>query len=202
MDDFRFVAFLWGSAQLAGNEERDAAAVLSPAAAVADVADLADARHRGGHVFAMCMDAVHDRRLRPSHEDRATSQAEEQTRPAPPLWCHSYQLWNLAAAAPHWQWVNDRLAAAFGRDVLRRFSVVRRLMFGELLKFTRNPRPPGVSFYDCIPAEPEAEAPSDSDDSREKGPDVEQSAIVDDELQEEAVEEYEGGWYNMVFFFF
>lgn len=35
--------------------------------------------------------------------------------------------------------------------MLGRFEIVSRLAFGELLKFTPNPRPPGVPFYDCIP---------------------------------------------------
>jgi len=48
--------------------------------------------------------------------------------------------------------------AAFQRDVLGRFEVVRQLAFCELFKFAQNVRPPGMSFYDIVPAVP----PSDT----------------------------------------
>jgi len=93
------------------------------------------------------MGAVH-RRTNGGSDD-AMSTAEKRRRPRP-LWSHSYQLWNLTAFS-RWDRVNDCLMKAFRRLVLERFQVVGHLVFGELLKFTPNPRPPGISFYNCIP---------------------------------------------------
>jgi len=47
--------------------------------------------------------------------------------------------------------------AAFQRDVLGRFEIVRQLAFCELFKFAQNVRPPGMSFYDIVPAMPPLE---------------------------------------------
>lgn len=170
VNGFRSVAFVWGSAQLmAENSDHN---VLTPAMAVTDE-DIAS-KHRAKYVFMKCMDAVH---RRAKVDDLVTSngqyveqnceqdseqvmkQDEEQEcrRSQPtPLWRNSYQLWNLTALS-RWDRVNGCLLAAFRQNVLDRFEVVCRLAFGELLKFTPNPRPPNVSFYDCcIPVAPMA----------------------------------------------
>lgn len=166
LNDYWYVAFLWGSAQLAGNEEQHG---LSPASAIGDGA--AAHRHGAEYVFLKCMDAVHrrvaddetdeeddddddnvDKRLQwEERANEATTEERRRERLRPPLWLHSYQLWNLTAL-PRWDRVNDCLMAAFRWQVLDRFDVVRHLMFGELLQFAPNLRPPGMSFYDCIPA--------------------------------------------------
>jgi len=127
------VAFLWGSAQMAGNEGRHG---LSPAAAVLD--EDAARRHGAEYVFMKCAGAA----VRRPTDGRPR-----------PLWRRSYQLWSLTAF-PRWDRVNECLMAAFRRLVLGRVEVVGRLVFGELLRLTRNPRPPGISFYNCIPPEP------------------------------------------------
>jgi len=47
--------------------------------------------------------------------------------------------------------------AAYQRDVLGRFEIVRQLAFCELFKFAQNVRPPGMSFYDIVPMAPPSE---------------------------------------------
>lgn len=131
LNEYRYVGFLWGSAQLAA-----ATAADGPAAVIAD-------DRGGGGLFAKCVAAAYR---------RAAERARELGRPRPaPVWRHSYQLWNLSACA-RWRRVNGCLMAAFRAQVLGRFRVVRHLAFGELLRFGPDPRPPVVSFYDCIPA--------------------------------------------------
>lgn len=145
LSGYQFVGFLWGSAQLAGScgdgdgSAPDGRLSLSSPTAVMSDAD-ACRRYRDEYVFAKCMDAVYR---------RAGNDV--------PLWYHSYQLWNLTAL-PKWDRVNGCLMAAFQRDVLGRFEVVRQLAFCELFKFAQNVRPPGMSFYDIVPAVP----PSDT----------------------------------------
>lgn len=170
LDDYRSVAFLWGSAQMTGTEVRHG---LSPAAALADV--VAARRLRTGYVFMKCMDAVHrranpedDGEQEPGQED---GRREVRRRPRP-LWSYSYQLWNLTAFA-RWDRVNGCLIAAFRKDVLGRYGIVRHLIFGELLRFARNPRPPGVPFYDCIPAAAVTKLPESTDRWDEGGDFVE-----------------------------
>jgi len=146
LSGYQFVGFLWGSAQLAGIYEDGGGddsgpapngELSSPAAVVTD-AEVCR-RHRDEYVFAKCMDAVYRR-------------AENDV----PLWYHSYQLWNLTALL-RWDRVNGCLMAAYQRDVLGRYDVVRQLAFCKLFKFGKNVRPPGTSFYDIVPAAPPSE---------------------------------------------
>lgn len=139
LSGYQFVGFLWGSAQLAGSCSDDdgngkSPSLSSPAAVMTD-ADLCRL-HRDEYVFTKCMDAVYRR-----------------ARNSVLLWYHSYQLWNLTAL-PSWNRVNECLMAAYQRDVLGRFEVVRQLAFCELFKFAQNARPPGTSFYDIVPTVP------------------------------------------------
>ncbi|XP_029341625.1 serine/threonine-protein phosphatase 2A activator-like [Acyrthosiphon pisum] len=144
LSGYQFVGFLWGSAQLAGScGDGDGSApdgipsLSSPTAVISDA--YACRRHRDDYVFAKCMDAVYRR-----------------ARKDVPLWYHSYQLWNLTAL-PRWDRVNGCLITAYQRDVLGRFEVIRQLAFCELFKFAQNVRPPGMSFYDIVPAMPPSE---------------------------------------------
>lgn len=136
LDDYRYVGFLWGSAQLAAADD-DGGSANGPAAVIAD------GRGDGG-LFSRCVAAAYRRAADPARA------LPGRPRPAP-VWRHSYQLWNLSACA-RWSRVNELLMAAFRAQVLDRFRVARRLAFGELLRFAADPRPPVVSFYDCIPA--------------------------------------------------
>lgn len=149
LSGYQFVGFLWGSAQLAGTFSGDGgdgpdggAAGLQPMSSPTTAVTDADAcrQHRDEYAFAKCMDAAHRR-----------------AKNGMPLWFHSYQLWNLTGL-PRWDRVNGCLMAAYQRDVLGRFEVIRQLDFCELFKFARNVRPPGTSFYDIVPAAP----PSDT----------------------------------------
>lgn len=162
LSGYQYVGFLWGSAQLARNcadgaDVSAASVLLSPAAVIGD-ADVCR-RNRDEYVFAKCVDAAYRR-----------------AKIGVPLWYHSYQLWNLSAL-PRWDRVNGCLMAAYQRDVLGRFEVVRQLAFCELFKFAQNLRPPDTSFYDIVPAAPPLEAsamPStmkvfDDDDDDESG---------------------------------
>lgn len=147
LSGYQFVGFLWGSAQLVGTfggdggDGPDGAAGLHPMSSPATVITDADAcrQHRDDYAFAKCMDAAHRR-----------------AKTGMPLWFHSYQLWNLTAL-PRWDRVNGCLMAAYQRDVLGRFEVVRQLDFCELFKFAQNVRPPGTSFYDIVPAPPSSD---------------------------------------------
>lgn len=167
------MAFVWGSAQLMAHEEEG----LTPTVAVTDVD--AARRHSTEYMFMKCMDAVH-RRARETPENDEDSSDQEY--PPQPLWRYSYQLWNLTGLS-HWHRVNGCLMAAFRQDVLARFEVVRSLMFGELLKFTRNPRPPGVSFYDCC-----VSAQADADAEIDRVPSVGTELLLDRGAEEELFE--------------
>lgn len=150
LNDYRFLAFLWGSAQLTAEDDvGDGGHRLTPAAAITD--QDAAVRHRDRYVFMKSMDSVH-RRNRRWLATKGSGDDEKETgdRPQRPVWWHSYQLWNLTAIS-RWHRVNECLMSAYRRDVLGRFEVVQHLVFGELLKFIRNPEPPGISFFDRLP---------------------------------------------------
>ena len=167
LDDYGYVAFLWGSAQLTGAAgpvvgEPPPPTPPSPAEAVTDEA--AALRFGSEYVFAKRMGAVHRRAA-----DEGNAAAANRGRR--PVWRHSYQLWNLTAF-PRWDRVNECLAASFRRHVLDRFEVVGRLAFGELLNIARNPRPLGVSFYDCVPPAPDPASGGVGDVGRDDVDDV------------------------------
>lgn len=136
LNDYRCVAFVWGSAQLAGAADDE-----WPSLAAGPLDETAARRYRNSSVWAKCVDAVHRR----ERDEWAGARRR-------PVWLHSYQLWNATGPPGGWDRVNVRLAAAFRRNALDRFHVVGRLLFGELLRFAADPRPPGVSFYDRVRA--------------------------------------------------
>lgn len=137
LNDYRCVAFVWGSAQLAGAADGE-----WPSLVAGPLDETAARRYRNSSVWAKCVDAVHRR-----ERDEPAAGARPR-----PVWLHSYQLWNATGPPGGWDRINGRLAAAFRRNALDRFDVVGRLFFGELLRFAPNPRPPGVPFYDCVRA--------------------------------------------------
>lgn len=138
LNDYRCVAFVWGSAQLAGAADGE-----WPSLAAGPLDETAARRYRDTSVWAKCVDAVHRR----ERGDESAAGARRR-----PVWLHSYQLWNATGPPGGWDRVNVRLTAAFRRDALDRFDVVGRLSFGELLRFAPDPRPPGASFYDRVRA--------------------------------------------------
>jgi len=78
--------------------------------------------------------------------------------------------------------------AAFQPDVLGRFEVVRQLAFCELFKFAQNVRPPGMSFYDIVPAMPPSEMAvsptvtdvlSDDDDNDDDNDEDDEKRIIE-----------------------
>lgn len=190
LNDYRHVAFVWGSAQLAAGDGP------SPAACVLD--ETAASRHRDAFVFAKCMDAVHRRANGGYGSDEPVENGggggpdgRKRRQRTPPVWSHSYQLWNVTGLT-RWDRVNECLTNAFRRDVLGRFEIVSRLAFGELLKFAPNPRPPDVPFYDCVPAPATTES-SAFDRARGYGDDKTLGAELfgTELLSHEAIEEFE-----------
>ncbi|CAG0880830.1 unnamed protein product [Darwinula stevensoni] len=104
LDDFHFLPFVWGSAQLIGNSK------LPPNSFVDEktVALNAD-----GYMFMASIKFISEVKSGPFCE-------------------HSNQLWNISAI-PEWLKVNSGLIKMYKAEVLQKFPVMQHNMFGSLL---------------------------------------------------------------------
>ncbi|CAI4224967.1 unnamed protein product [Auanema sp. JU1783] len=108
LDDFQFVPFIWGSAQLIGNKR------LIP-----DSYTNAETVEAQAHVslFLEAIKYINQTKKGAFHE-------------------HSNQLWNISAV-PGWEKVNSGMFKMYEAEVLKKFPVVQHILFGSLFSFDK-----------------------------------------------------------------
>ncbi|XP_058059342.1 serine/threonine-protein phosphatase 2A activator-like [Anopheles bellator] len=104
LDDFQFVPFIWGSAQLAVN---------SPIEPPQFVEDKSIDKYRKEFMFVGCIDYI--RQVKTGHF------AE-----------HSNQLWSISAV-PQWSKICTGLLKMYQKEVLSKFPVIQHVFFGSIL---------------------------------------------------------------------
>lgn len=115
LDDYQFVSFIWGAAQLKRTAQ------VSPKS-ISDC-DMAQMLADDYHMFA-CIKHIFEVKSGPFAE-------------------HSNQLWNVSGV-PTWDKVNQGLVKMYRAEVLSKFPVMQHFYFGSLfsLKEAENPLPP------------------------------------------------------------
>ncbi|EYC31982.1 hypothetical protein Y032_0003g1339 [Ancylostoma ceylanicum] len=108
LDDFQFIPFLWGSAQLAGNKSLVPDSYLKPTTVEANA-------HK--YLFLDCVNFINQTKTGPFYQ-------------------HSNQLWNISAV-PTWTKVNSGLFKMYEGEVLKKFPVVQHFRFGSLFSFEK-----------------------------------------------------------------
>ncbi|CAJ0599424.1 unnamed protein product [Cylicocyclus nassatus] len=108
IDDFQFIPFLWGSAQLAGNKSLVPESYLKPTTVEANA-------HK--YLFFDCVNFINQTKSGPFYQ-------------------HSNQLWNISAV-PTWTKVNSGLFKMYEGEVLKKFPVVQHFRFGTLFSFEK-----------------------------------------------------------------
>lgn len=133
LDDFQFVSFIWGAAQLGAGARVKPKAIPDP--------DMADLLAGDYHLFA-CLQYIHKVKSGPFPE-------------------HSNQLWNISAV-PAWPKVFTGLIKMYRAEVLSKFPVIQHSLFGSLLSLapstTTHPLLP-PSEHPCRPPGPGVDSP-------------------------------------------
>ncbi|XP_055711585.1 serine/threonine-protein phosphatase 2A activator isoform X1 [Phlebotomus papatasi] len=106
LDDYQFVPFIWGSAQLAMNSPIEPAQFLD---------ENVIARHRNDYMFISCIEYI--QKVKTGHF------AE-----------HSNQLWSISAVQS-WSKINSGLVKMYQKEVLAKFPVIQHVVFGSLMSF-------------------------------------------------------------------
>ncbi|GAB0087300.1 Serine/threonine-protein phosphatase 2A activator [Sergentomyia squamirostris] len=106
LDDFQFVPFIWGSAQLAMNSPIEPAQFLDE-----NVIN----RHKNDYMFISCIDYI---------QQVKTGHFAE----------HSNQLWSISAVQS-WSKINSGLVKMYQKEVLSKFPVIQHVVFGSLMSF-------------------------------------------------------------------
>lgn len=107
LDDFQFVPFIWGSAQLA---------VRSPIEPAQFIEDNIIDTYRKEYMFVGCIDYI--RQVKTGHF------AE-----------HSNQLWSISAV-PSWAKISTGLIKMYQKEVMSKFPVIQHVYFGSILTLT------------------------------------------------------------------
>ncbi|XP_017477213.1 PREDICTED: serine/threonine-protein phosphatase 2A activator [Rhagoletis zephyria] len=106
LDDFQFVPFIWGSAQLAFN---------SPFEPVRFLDDDIINEYKDEYLFIGCIDYINQ--VKTGHF------AE-----------HSNQLWSISAV-PTWSKINSGLIKMYQKEILSKYPIMQHALFGKLLRF-------------------------------------------------------------------
>lgn len=104
LDDYQFLPFIWGSAQLTGNMQLEPKSF--PNEEVVRV-------HAKEYMFLECIRFINQVKTGPFHE-------------------HSNQLWNISGV-PAWDKINKGLIKMYTAEVLGKFPVIQHTLFGSLL---------------------------------------------------------------------
>ncbi|KHN74294.1 Serine/threonine-protein phosphatase 2A activator, partial [Toxocara canis] len=104
LDDFQFMPFLWGSAQLIGNKKHLVPESYLNAETVA--------LHAPKNLFFDAVQYINETKTGPFHE-------------------HSNQLWNISAVQT-WEKVNSGMFKMYEAEVLKKFPVVQHFLFGSI----------------------------------------------------------------------
>lgn len=106
LDDYQFLPFIWGSAQLIDHPS------IEPRSFTAE--GFAETHYKD-YMFMGCIEFINKVKTGPFHE-------------------HSNQLWNISGV-PSWSKVNAGLIKMYKAEVLGKFPVVQHIVFGSLLSF-------------------------------------------------------------------
>jgi len=123
LDDYQFVSFIWGAAQLSTDKER-----VKPKA-IAD-ADMAEMLKSDNHFFA-CLSYINKVKTGPFHE-------------------HSNQLWNISGV-PLWSKVYTGLIKMYRAEVLSKFPVIQHVKFGSVFTLDVAKIPPSSRLSETEP---------------------------------------------------
>ncbi|XP_078044651.1 serine/threonine-protein phosphatase 2A activator [Augochlora pura] len=104
LDDYQFVPFIWGSAQLIGHPQLEPRHFVNP--------EIVEA-HSKKYMFLGCIEFISKVKIGPFAE-------------------HSNQLWNVSAVSS-WAKVNSGLIKMYKAEVLAKFPVIQHVLFGSLL---------------------------------------------------------------------
>lgn len=109
LDDFQFVPFIWGSAQLIGQKRLVPESYLKP-----ELVEM----HAPKNLFFDAIQYINETKTGPFHE-------------------HSNQLWNISAVQT-WEKVNSGMFKMYEAEVLKKFPVVQHFLFGSLVSIEPN----------------------------------------------------------------
>lgn len=119
LDDFQFVSFIWGAAQLAEGARLKPKSIPDP--------EMAEMMGKENHLFA-CLAYIHRVKTGPFHE-------------------HSNQLWNISGVAG-WPKVFSGLVKMYRAEVLAKFPVIQHTLFGSVFTLApsqhKNPAIPDI----------------------------------------------------------
>jgi len=114
LDDYQFVPFIWGAAQL------NSATVRVKPKAIADY-EIAAIMSKKNHLFA-CIEYISQVKTGPFAE-------------------HSNQLWNVSGV-PNWAKVHQGLVKMYRAEVLSKFPVIQHVLFGSIFTLAESASPP------------------------------------------------------------
>jgi len=106
LDDFQFLPFIWGSAQLIDHPKLDPKSFVDP--------DIAEDYSRD-YLFMSCIKYINSVKTGPFAE-------------------HSNTLWGISGV-PEWTKVNSGLIKMYKAEVLGKFPVIQHFPFGTILRF-------------------------------------------------------------------
>lgn len=107
LDDYQFIPFIFGSAQLAYH---------SPIDPVAFVENETIDKYKSDYMFISCIDYI--------RQVKTGNFAE-----------HSNQLWSISAV-PHWSKICTGLIKMYQKEVLSKYPCVQHVLFGSILTLT------------------------------------------------------------------
>ncbi|OAD60177.1 Serine/threonine-protein phosphatase 2A activator, partial [Eufriesea mexicana] len=113
LDDYQFVPFIWGSAQLIGQPRLEPRHFVEP--------DIVQSFSKQ-YMFLGCIEFISKVKIGPFAE-------------------HSNQLWNVSAVSS-WVKVNSGLIKMYKAEVLAKFPVIQHVLFGSLLSIKPVSVPP------------------------------------------------------------
>lgn len=113
LDDYQFVPFIWGSAQLIGHPRIEPRHFVDQAIVES---------YSKKYMFLGCIEFISKVKIGPFAE-------------------HSNQLWNVSAVST-WSKVNSGLIKMYKAEVLAKFPVIQHVFFGSLLPLTPMNAPP------------------------------------------------------------
>ncbi|XP_023295705.2 serine/threonine-protein phosphatase 2A activator [Lucilia cuprina] len=106
LDDYQFVPFIWGSAQLSFGSPFPPAKFLDE--------DIIDS-YKSEYMYISCIDFI--QQVKTGHFSE-----------------HSYQLWSISAV-PSWSKINAGLVKMYQKEILSKFPIIQHVYFGNLMSF-------------------------------------------------------------------
>ncbi|KAM7352067.1 phosphotyrosyl phosphatase activator isoform 1-T1 [Cochliomyia hominivorax] len=106
LDDYQFIPFIWGSAQLSYGSPFPPSKFLD---------DNIINSFKNDYVFISCIDFI--QQVKTGHFSE-----------------HSYQLWSISAV-PSWSKINAGLVKMYQKEILSKFPIIQHVLFGKLMSF-------------------------------------------------------------------